>query len=81
MWLVWVGLVVLVLKGFGVLGFDSVSWWWISLPFVAAAIWFEVFERRLGFDRKKAFDELDRAKQRRIKEALARDDARRRRPR
>lgn len=77
MWLLLVGLLLLVSKllDFGPLG--SLSWWWVVLPFVAAFIWWEFFERRLGLDKKKAFDEIDKAKKDRIARALERDNARR----
>jgi len=32
--------------------------------------WFELVERRLGWDKKKAFDEIDKVKQDRIKKGL-----------
>jgi small Trp-rich protein len=76
MWLLLVGLLLLVSKllDFGPLA--ELSWWWVLLPFLLALIWWEVFERRLGLDKKKAFDELEKAKQERIARALERDKAR-----
>ncbi len=73
MWLLWLGVALLVLKLLGISVFAELSWWWVALPFALALIWFEVFEKRLGLDKKKAFDELERAKQERIKKALERD--------
>ncbi len=73
MWLLWLGVALLVLKLLGISVFADLSWWWVALPFVLALIWFELFEKRLGLDKKKAFDELERAKQERIKKALERD--------
>ncbi len=75
MWLLLIGLVLLVSKllDFGPLA--ELSWWWVLLPFLAALIWWEVFERRLGLDKKKAFDELEKAKKDRIARALERDKA------
>ncbi|MCS7101584.1 MAG: TIGR04438 family Trp-rich protein [Burkholderiaceae bacterium] len=70
MWLLWLGVALLVLKLLGVGPFADMSWWWVALALVAAFVWFEVFEKRLGLDKKKAFDELERAKQERIKRAL-----------
>lgn len=77
MWFLYLGVVLLVSKllEFGPLG--ELSWWWVVLPFVLALIWFEVVEERLGLDKKKAFDELEKAKKERIARALQRDDARR----
>jgi len=76
MWIFYIGLVLLVSKllDFGPLA--DLSWWWVLMPFVIALIWWEVFERRLGLDRKKAFDELEKAKQERIERALERDKSR-----
>ena len=51
---------------------EQVSWWWVAAPFGLAFLWFEFIERRFGLDKKKAFDELQRAKQKRIKDALER---------
>lgn len=79
MWLLLVGLLLLVSKllDFGPLA--ELSWWWVWLPFLLALIWWEFFERRLGLDKKKAFDELEQAKQERIARALGSDKSRHRR--
>ena len=76
MWLVYVGVALLLSKllDFGPLA--GLSWWWVLLPFLLAWIWWEVFERSLGLDKKKAFDELEKAKQERISRALERDKTR-----
>jgi small Trp-rich protein len=73
MWLVIVGLVLLLSKLLEFGPFADLSWLWVLLPFVLAAVWWEIFERRLGLDKKKAFDELDQAKKERIARALGRD--------
>jgi small Trp-rich protein len=78
MWLVWVGVVLLVLRLLGVAPFDAMSRWWIVLPFGVALFWFEVVEARLGFNKRKAFDEMDEMRKRRIKQALEQDEAGRR---
>ena len=77
MWLILIGLVLLVSKLLDIGPLAGLSWWWVLLPFLVALIWFEVFERRLGLDKKKAFDELDKAKKERIARALESDKARR----
>ena len=76
MWLLLVGLLLLVSKLLDLGPLAELSWWWVLLPFVLTLIWWEVFERRLGLDKKKAFDELEKAKQERIARALERDKAR-----
>lgn len=73
MWILWLGVIILLLKLLDISPVAEWSWWWVSAPFIAALIWFELFERRLGLDKKKAFDELERAKQERIKKGMERD--------
>jgi len=77
MWLVYVGLVLLLgkLLDFGPLA--ELSWFWVLLPFILALIWWEIFERRLGLDKKKAFDEMEQTKKERIARALQRDKSNR----
>jgi small Trp-rich protein len=77
MWLLYVGLILLVSKLLDLGPLAGLSWWWVLLPFVLAGLWWEVFERRLGLDKKKAFDELEQAKKDRIARALERDKANR----
>lgn len=68
--MLWLGVVLLLLKLADIDPVGTLSWWWVVLPFVGALIWFELFEKRLGLDKKKAFDELDRAKQERLKKSM-----------
>jgi small Trp-rich protein len=77
MWLLWVGVALIILKVLEISVFATLSWWWVTLPFVLALIWFEVFERRLGLDKKKAFDEMEAHKKKRIKDALEANRSRR----
>jgi len=69
MWLVWVGVVLMILHFAGIGWFAGLDWWWI-LPFALALFWFELVERPFGLDRKKSFDEIDKAKRKRIRLAL-----------
>lgn len=66
MWLVWGGVIFAVLWYFEVGWTAQISGWWVLAPFAAAFVWFEVFERHLGLDKKAAHDELERAKKTRI---------------
>lgn len=79
MWLIWLGVVLIVLKLLEISVFATLSWWWITVPFALAFLWFELVERRLGMDKKKAFDEIDKIKKLRIQRALDANKARRRR--
>jgi small Trp-rich protein len=76
MWLIWLGVALIVLKLLEISVFATLSWWWITVPFVLAFLWFELVERRLGLDKKKAFDEIDKIKKLRIQRALEADKAR-----
>jgi len=78
MWLIWLGVVLIVLKVLEISVFATMSWWWIVLLAAIAFVWFEFIERRLGLDKKKAFDEYDDAKKRRIEQALEANKARNR---
>jgi hypothetical protein len=44
------------------------------LPLIAAFLWFDLIEERLGFNKnKRTMDEIDKAKKERIKKALEKD--------
>lgn len=79
MWLLMFAFLLLVLK---LVGFppqmEELSWWWVAAPFAMAFVWFEFIERHLGLDKKKAFDELQKAKEERVKKNLERDKSFRR---
>ena len=71
MWVLAVGVVLLLMKGFDVGPVAHWSWWVVLLPFAIALLWFEVIEPYFGFDRKKAHDDLDKIKEERVKKTLA----------
>jgi small Trp-rich protein len=73
MWLVWTGVALLVLKLLRVEPVAGISWWWLVLPFLLAFLWFDLVEERLGLNKKRAFDEIEKAKKERIRKALERD--------
>jgi small Trp-rich protein len=79
MWLIWLGVALIALKLLEISVFATLSWWWITVPFVLAFLWFELVERRLGMDKKKAFNEIDNIKKLRIQRALEANKARGRR--
>lgn len=76
MWLIIAGVLFMGLKLAEISVFAELSWWWVILPFGLAYLWFELVERRLGWDKKKAFDEIDKIKKQRIARALEADKAR-----
>ncbi|GAC1430909.1 MAG: hypothetical protein NVSMB6_29610 [Burkholderiaceae bacterium] len=55
------------LKYFEVRFFTTLSWWWVVGLAVAAFLWFEFFERMLGLDKRRAFEQLDKAREDRVK--------------
>ncbi len=73
MWLVWVGVALLLLKLLSIEPVAGISWWWIVLPFVLAFLWFDLVEERLGLNKRRAFDEMEKNKKARIKKGLERD--------
>jgi small Trp-rich protein len=70
MYLVWLGAILVALKWFEVRFFVDLSWWWILAPLALAFIYFEVLEPMMGWDKKKAHDENDRYKAKRLKSQL-----------
>ena len=46
---------------------DKLSWWWIIGLFAIAFLWFEFFERMLGRDKRKAHEQLEKARKERVK--------------
>jgi small Trp-rich protein len=77
MWFLWLGVALIILKLLEISVFADLSWWWIAALGAVALFWFEVIERRLGLDKKKAFDEMEAHKKKRIKDALEANRARR----
>lgn len=61
-------IVLLALLRFFELGpFAALSWWWIAGLFAAAFIWFEIIEKMLGLDKKKSTDDVEKTRQKRIR--------------
>jgi small Trp-rich protein len=75
--MVWIGGLLVLLKYLEIGPFAAVSWWWILAPLILAFIFFEVIEPMFGLDKKKAHDQLEQAKQQRLRKQLERDRARR----
>ena len=73
MWFIWVGVAMIILKVLEISMFSELSWWWVASPFILGYLWFELVEKRLGLDKKKAFDEIEKAKQDRIKKRMETD--------
>ncbi|RQO33967.1 TIGR04438 family Trp-rich protein [Herminiimonas sp. KBW02] len=59
-----------VLKYFEVGPLADLSWWWIAGLFALAFIWFEFIERMLGLDKRKAHEQLEKARQERVKKTF-----------
>ena len=74
MWILYIAVAALALWFFDIGFMGRISGWWIALLFGIAFVWFEFIERRLGLDKKKAFDELDRSKRARVRRQM--DDIR-----
>jgi len=55
-----------VLRFFEVGPFAGLSWWWIGALFAVAFIWFEYIEKMLGRDKRRAHDETEEARRKRV---------------
>lgn len=64
------------LKYFEIGPFADMSWWWITGLMFVAFIWFEFIERMLGLDKRKAHDEMDKAREARVKKAFEQQNKR-----
>jgi len=54
------------LRFFEIGPFATLSWWWIGALFAAAFIWFEYIEKMLGRDKRRAHDESEQARRKRV---------------
>lgn len=59
-----------VLRYFEIGPFANLSWWWITGLMVMAFIWFEFIERMLGLDKRKAHEQLEKARTARVKKTF-----------
>lgn len=55
------------LRYFEIGPFAELSWWWIAGLIAIAFIWFEFIEKMLGLDKRKAHEQLEEARQERVK--------------
>ena len=55
-----------ILRYFEVGPFANLSWWWIIGLFGIAFVWFEFIERMLGLDKRKAHEQLEKARRERV---------------
>ena len=55
-----------VLRFFEIGPFADLSWWWVGGLFVVAFLWFEYIENMLGLDKRRAHDQSDDARRKRV---------------
>ncbi|WP_292934120.1 TIGR04438 family Trp-rich protein [Noviherbaspirillum sp.] len=48
----------------------DLSWWWIVALLGVAFVWFEFIERMLGLDKRKAHEQLEKARKERVKKTF-----------
>lgn len=58
------------LRYFEISPFADISWWWIVGLMLVAFIWFEFLEKMLGLDKRKAHDEMEKARIDRVKKTF-----------
>jgi len=58
------------LRFFAIGPFAELSWWWIAALFVLAFIWFEFVERWFGLDKRKSHEQLEKAREERVKKTF-----------
>ncbi len=57
----------IILRYFEIGPFANLSWGWIVGLMAIAFIWFEFIERMLGLDKRKAHEQLEKARKERVK--------------
>ncbi|SNS98406.1 small Trp-rich protein [Noviherbaspirillum humi] len=68
-----IAIVVLALLRFFEVGlFAHMSWWWVIGLFGVAFVWFELIEKWLGMDQRKAVESLERARKDRVSRTFKR---------
>jgi small Trp-rich protein len=50
--------------------FAEISWWWIVALIAAAFVWFEFVEKMFGLDKRKAHEQLEKARKERVKKTF-----------
>jgi len=58
------------LKFFAIGPFAAISWWLVAGLMAIAFIWFEFVERMLGLDKRRAHEQMEKARQERVKKAF-----------
>jgi small Trp-rich protein len=59
-----------ILRFFEIGPFADMSWWWVAALFALAFIWFEFIEKMFGLDKRKAAEQLEKARQERVKKTF-----------
>jgi small Trp-rich protein len=58
------------LKYFAIGPFADISWWWITGLMAIGFIWFEFLERVLGLDKRRAHEQMEKARKERLKKTF-----------
>jgi small Trp-rich protein len=58
------------LRYFEIGPFVGMSWWWIIGLVAVAFIWFEFIEKMLGLDKRRAHEQLEQARQERVRKTF-----------
>ena len=66
MFVLWIGVVCVLLKWLELGPFAELDWMYVLAPMAVAFLWFEVFEKMLGQDKRKA-DDIDSEKTRKAR--------------
>lgn len=59
-----------ILRFFEIGPFADFSWWWIAGLMLLAFIWFEFMEPLLGLDKRKAHEQMEKARKERVSKAF-----------
>lgn len=72
MYLLWIGVLGVLLKFFEVGPFATIDWLWILAPLAVTFLWFEVFEKMFGLDKRNVESaQWEKNRKDRVKEQFA----------
>lgn len=56
----------------------EMSWWWVAGMMACAFVWFELIEPALGLDKRRAHNEIEKAREARLRKAFEQNRPKRR---
>ena len=76
MFVLWIGVLCVILKLLEVGPFAELDWMYVLAPLAVAFLWFEIFEKMFGVDKRKSDDtDSEKSRKARIKAQFQTDES------